>query len=817
VLQNMMSDIQYAARTLIARPGFSFAVILTLALGIGANALVFSLIDGIYFRALPYRDDAALVDLNNSYAKSGPVRAGVSIPDYLDRRESVPALADSALYTGASLTLSSGSAPERLDALRVTPSLFSTLGVSAALGRTFVDEEAQAGQDRVIVLGDGIWRNRFGADPGIVGRDLQINGESWRVVGVMPAGFMFPNRETQLFVPFAFTDAQRADRERGHEFSGSVGRLAPGADLSQVKAQCDAIIARNADRIGAMGADGAGFRSYITSSGFTVIGRPLRALLAGDQSKVLFLLQGAVSLVLLIVCANIANLLLARVSSRRKELSVRVALGAGRLRIARQLSIETLLLALIGGMFGLFIAVAGARVVSASGLVPDWVSVAVDLRTIGFVVALSIATALLFGWFPLWSALGASPQQALRESSKGSGGGAAARRVRNVLVIAQLALAVTLLAGSALLLRSFAKVIEEDPGFHSSGILTAAISLPSTRYTDRPAQARGFAKILEAVRSVPGVEYAGLADARLFNGGLGGASYRIDGREESAAPPHGHVLSVDDDYFKAMGIPLLSGREFSRADWDAAGNVVIIDQMFARKRFPAGDAIGSRINMGRPSEPDLYTIVGVVGTARYDNLDSENSEETYYFSFANSPSDTAMLTLRSSISAERLVAPLRVAIAAVDPDLPMFDIKTMDERIGLSLAGRRVPMQLLGGFALLSLVLAGIGIYGVLAFAVAQRSAEFGVRMAIGADSSQIHRHVFRDGGRLIAAGIGIGLIGAVVLGLVLRSQLFGVGSVDLPSLAAVVGLLTATAFLACWLPARRAAATDPMVALRNE
>ncbi|MEZ5521978.1 MAG: ABC transporter permease [Dokdonella sp.] len=817
MFDTLINDVRYALRTLLARPGFSAAVVLTLALGIGANALVFSLIDGLFLKALPYRDDASLIDLSNRYVKSGPQRAGVSIPDYIDRRDGVPALSDIALYTGASLNLSTEAGPQRLQALRATPSLFPTLGVGAALGRTFTEDEAKIGNDKVIVLGNALWRNGFNADPDIVGRDLRIDGEKWKVVGVMPEGFMFPNRDFQLFVPFAFTEEQLGDRQRGHEFSGSVARLAPGANLAQVQAQCDAIIRRNAERIGAMGADGAGFRSFIESSGFTVSAQPLRSILAGDQGVTLLLLQGAVGLVLLIVCANIANLLLTRFSSRRKEISVRAALGAGRRRIARQLFLETGLLALLGGVSGLAIAMGGARLVTDSGLVPSWVEIGLNWRTIGFGFGLSLIAALLFGVFPIWSAVGAPSQQALREAGRFGSGGRGANRMRRILVVVQLALAVTLLAGSGLMLRSFAKVLDEDPGFDSGGVLTAAISLPSTRYAERPARLAAFARILERVRSLPGVQAAGLSDMLPFDGNDGGASYRVDGREQTGTPPHGHVLNVNDGYFDALDIPLLRGRTFTRADWDEARKVVIIDQLFERKQFPNGDALGSRLDFGRPSAPDLYTIVGVVGTTKYTDLAAANREETYYFEFSDSAPASAMLTLRSTIPPAALVEPLREAIRSIDVDLPLFDVKTMQERIDLSLSGRRVPMQLLGVFAVIALVLAGIGIYGVLAFAVTQRTGEFGVRMAIGADASRIRRQVIGDGAGLIGSGLGLGLIGAIGLGLVLRSQLFGVGSIDLPSLAAVIVLLGTIALVACWLPARRAAATDPIEALRNE
>jgi predicted permease len=815
MLETMIQDLRYSLRTLAARPGFAAAVLLTLALAIGANTLVFSLIDAIYLKPLPYRDDAALIDLSNDYAKSGPMHAGVSIPDYLDRR-AVKSLADSALYTDTSVNLSIDEKPVRLHALYVTPSLFSTLGVSAAIGRTFAEDDAVAGHDKVVVLGNGVWQARFAGDPAAVGRDLRLNNETYRIVGVMPPGFMFPDRDTALYLPFVFGDKQKSDRERGHEFAGSVARLAHGATFASVKAECDAIIARNAERIGATGADGAGFRAFVKASGFTVGIRSLRAQLAGDHADVLFLLQGAVALVLLIACANIANLLLTRLSSRQKELSVRVALGAGRARIARQLVLEALVLAIAGGALGLLVAFGGAAIVLGSGLLPDWIGAAPDARTLGFALAVSIATGLFFGVLPALSTTGTRPQQVLRETGRLGGGGRGARRTRNALVVVQLALAVMLLASAGLLVRSFTRLIQENPGFRSSDVLTAAVSLPKGKYPDAAAWSRAFARIVDDIRKVPGVESASVVDGLQF-AGYSGASFRIAGRTTGGDVPHGHVLSVGDDYFKTMGIPVLSGRAFSRADWDTAAKVVVIDAMFEHKHFPKGDALTSRLDMGSPSKPDLYSIIGVVGTTKDTDLATEPREETYYFGFADARTPTALLAVRASVPPATLVDPLRATVLAFDPDLPLFDVRTMAERVDGSLTSRRVPLQLIGLFSGLALLLAAVGIYGVLAFAVAERTGEFGVRMAIGANAAEIERQVLGDGARLVVAGLAIGLAGAVALGFVLRSRLFGIGSVDLPSLALVMLVLAATAMAASWLPARRAARTAPVEALRYE
>ncbi|HET9033602.1 MAG TPA: ABC transporter permease [Dokdonella sp.] len=813
----LFNDFRHALRTLYRRPGFVAAVALTLAIAIGANTLVFSLIDSIYLKALPYPNASALIELNNSYAKSGPANAGVSIPDYLDRRAGVTALADSALYTGTNPGLSSGGAPERLRGLMATPSLFSTLGVAPQLGRTFGDDEALPNRDKVVVIANALWRNRFNSDPGIVGRDIRLDGQSYRVVGVMPEAFMFPNRETQIYLPFAFSEEQKDDRERGHEYSNVVARLAPGASIAQVKLQSDAIIQRNAERIGALGAEGAGFRDFIAASGFTVTAQPLRELLAGGSFDVLLLLQGAVLLVLLIACANIANLLMTRFSSRQKEFSVRVALGAGRMRIARQLILEAMILALIGGAAGLAIALAGGRLVDASGLLPDWVMVTPNLRLVGICLLFSLLASLIFGMIPILSVMGMKARQVMSDAGRLGSGGRKSNRARAVLAVVQLALAVTLLAGSALLLRSFSNVLNEDPGFDSKNLLTAAVALPSSKFADGPAQVRAVAQILQDVRNLPGVESATISDENPFSSREQGASYRIAGRPDNGASLHGHTLNVDADYFKTMEIPVLRGRTFTRADWDATAQVAIIDQAFEKKNFPDGDALNHQLNMGSPTEPVLYDIVGVVANVRTQDMARNSGEETFYRNFARRPSNTILLTLRTSTAPQALIEPLRSSIRSVDPDLVAFDIKTMDQRINLSMTGRRVPMQLLIGFASIALLLAGIGVYGVLAFGVAQRTSELGVRMAIGATALHIGQLVLKDGARLIAFGLAAGSVGAILLGFLIRSQLFGVGSIDPPSLLLVLALLAATGFVACWLPARRAARTTPMEALRDE
>ncbi|MGA8277688.1 MAG: ABC transporter permease [Rhodanobacteraceae bacterium] len=819
MIETLIQDIRYGLRTLATRPGFAAAALLTLALAIGANTLVFSLIDGVYLQPLPYHDDVALIDIENSYPKMGLELAGVSIPDYLDRKSQVPALADSALYSGASFNLAETGTPERVRGVRATPSLFSTLGVQPVLGRGFTADESVIGREKVVVIGNALWRNQFNADPTIIGRDLRLNDESYRVVGVMPRTFMFPDRDTQIYVPFAFTDAQKADTERGREFSQSVARLAPGATMADVKTQCDLVVQHNLARISTIGGKrGAQFKDFMQNAGFTVTVRSLRTQLAGDHTRVLLLLQLAVGLVLLIACANIANLLLTRLSARQKELSVRTALGASRARIARQLLIEAVLLAFGGAVIGMGIALVGQYLIGLSGLLPDWVSLHLDLRVLGFTFVVALVAGLLFGLFPVISAGTARPQQVLREAGRLGGGGRGARAVRDTLVVAQLALAVALLASAGLLVRSFSKVLDQSPGFDSSGVLTAALSLPDAKYPDGPARARVMTRMLDAARSLPGVTAAGLSDVRPMSGEINGSSYAILGQTYNGAAPHAFVRTVDSGYFKAMGIPLRRGRTFDASDWNSKDKVAVVDELFARKRFPDGNALGQVLDLSNGSGKTLhYTIVGVVGTVKNDDLAEQPKEETYYLDYGQEPARTIALVLRTRGAPATLAQPLRAAVQSVDPDQPLFDIMTLDQRIHTSLAGRRVPMQLIGAFAVLALLLAAIGIYGVLAFAVAQRTGEFGVRMAIGADGARIRREVLGDGARLVGIGLAIGMLGAFALGVVLKSQLFGVDRIDAPSLALVVAVLAATAFAACWMPARRAARIAPIEALRHE
>jgi predicted permease len=823
MLNHLLSDLRYGLRVLAAKPGFTLAAVLTLALGIGANTAVFSVIDGLLLRPMPYEDDSRLVEIYNTYPKNDLINAGDSIPDYLDRRDQAGALADSGLYHRQSYNLNVQGAPERLNGTMATPSTFSTLGVPAALGRVFNDEEGKLGNEHVAVLSFPLWKNVFGGDAGIVGRDVVMNGANYRVVGVMPESFFFPDRKTQLWTSFAFTDEQRSDKQRGWEFSDMVGRLKPGATTEQLDAQMDAIVQRNVERL-SQTSEGANWRGFVETSGFTGRSRSLRTALVGDLRQILWLLQALVSCVLLIACANVANLMLTRLSARQKELSVRAALGAGRARIARQLLIESLMLSLLGGLAGLGFAYASIAAISALGLGGASASftIGIDASVLGYALLLAIGTGLLFALFPLLSMRHGASLSGLKEGGRGNSAGPGAGRLRGALSVVQTAMAVALLGVCGLLIRSFMEVRQQSPGFVSDNILSATIDLPKNRYPDAASQARFDERLLQEARALPGVKSAGLVSNMPFTGNNGSQSYIVEGRDpKEGVTPHGFSQTVDEDFFKTMQIPLLQGRPFSDADTETAPGVAIVDEILVNKYFRGQNPIGKRIAQNYEttdmSKTKWLTIVGVVGTVKHERLSEHTIKETIYTYYKQNASPYTTLALRSDASLSSLVAPLRAALQRVDPEQPVFDIRSMSERIAISLDDRRTPMLLLVGFAGIALALSAVGIYGVLAFAVALRTGEIGVRLSLGADRNDILKLVLRDGGKLIVIGLVLGLVGAIGIAFVMRSQLFGVGVVDPLSLSAVLVLIGGTALFACWLPARRAAKVSPIEALRYE
>ncbi len=818
-LDTLFQDIRHAARMWSKNLGFAALCVFVLALGIGANTTIFSLVSAALLRRLPYPDADRLVWVWNQYPKSRLPKAAVSIPDYLDRRAQADALEESALLRPGSYNLgASGGTPERVLGLAVTPSFFAVLGTQPRLGRGFTEAEAQLGAEGVVVLSDALWKSHYGADPAIVGRDVPVNGESRRVVGVMSPGFVSPLASTQLWVPFAFTPAQQTDNERGNEFSAMIARLRPGASITLANEQVSAIVRRNLDRLPQLKqfAETSGFGAYVIS---------YRDELVGDLRPTLWLLQVGVGFLLLIACANVANLLLMRATTRRKDLAVRRARGAGRGRLAQQLLTESVLLALIGGSLGVLLAVWGVEGLAwlgADQIPRAFKPIRVDRTALAFTLLISVATGLLFGLAPLLAAWrqknlpAALKDSGARSVSSGRGEG----RARGMLVVAETGLALTILLAATLLARSVWNLRQVNPGFRAAGVLSAQLSLPKNRYADAAAMRAFFERALTEVRAVPGVGAAGLVSSVPFGDSQSGASYNINGYTlgpgENA--PHANVQTVDPGYFSTLGIPLLRGRLFSDADGANAPKVVLIDRLLATRYFSDGDPLGREIFFDSPdANPTRWTIVGVVNTVRATELAKPVEKETIYFPLAQAPQANMALLARTTLAPQALTSAVREAVRRADAELPLFDVKTMDQRLVESLQSRQGPMWLLALFGLSALLLAAVGLYGVLASAVAQRTREIGIRMALGAQRGHVLRWVLGQGMVLTLIGVGAGLAASLGLMRFLRGWLYGISPGDPLTFGGIALLLGGVAFFACLLPARRATRVNPIVALREE
>ncbi len=808
----LLNDVRHALHSLAARPGFTTAAVLTLALGIGANAAIFNVINALIWRPLPYPNADRIVAIDHSYANTGE-RGGSTIPDYLDQSAQASSLADVAIYQYASFNLGTATAPVRLVGMRATPSLFPTLGTQPLLGRAFGDEEAVTGRDHVAILSYGAWRNQFSGDRAIIGRDVPLNGESYRIVGVMPKGFFFPDRDVQVWAPYTIKPEQRSDVERGKSDVQSIGLLKPGATLPQLETELRTITARNAARSSQL-------REDYATTGFVINAKPLQEAWFDGLHETLWLLQGFVALVMLIALANVANLVLVRFSASRRDFALRAALGAGRLRLDRQVVIETSLLTLFGGVVGLLLATATIPLLGRIGFNESRRWSAIDLglgsTSTAFVLGLSLAMGLLLGAITAWSLRNARGFDLLRASGHAGGAGLGKGRVRNTLVIGQFALTLMLLVGAGLLLKSFQCLLDTDPGFDSANLLTARLDLPKTNFAEVAARSDYYERLLAATRTLPGIDMAAYTGSLPFDGHTGISGYNAEGYAGADADALvAQRQSVSEDYFSALGIPLLEGRAFTPGDTATSTPVVIVDETLAKHLWPNHGALGQHLKM--EDDSTWMTVVGVARAVKQNDLGEKRKRDALYWPVRQRARTSGELVVKSSLPPTALIPRLREAALHVDAALPIYDIQTLDERIAHSLDWRRAPMVLLGTFAGLALLLAAVGIYGLLAFTMAQRTSELGVRLAVGAKARDVLQLVIGDGMRLCAIGVAIGLVGALAIGRLMRAQLFGVGANDPLVFAAVTGVLTATALLACWLPARRAARINPVVALRNE
>ena len=818
-METLLHDLRYGIRMLSRKPGFTVVAVLALALGIGANTAIFSVVNGVVLRALPYKNPESLmlvwsrVALPQGQAGTGefPVAAG----DFTDWRDQNQSFTEIAGFHSQPFNITGGGEPEYLGGVRASASLFQLLGIEAKLGRTFLPDEDQPGASRVVIISHGFWERRFGADPQIIGKTLTLDDESYTVVGVMPADFQFPRkgempggymfpRRVELYTPLAWTPAQASDRNR--DFMAVVARLKPGVNAAQAQADMDAVAERLEEE----------YPQSNTNKGVLIV--PLHQQAIGDVRTALLVLLGAVAFVLLIACANVANLLLARAASRQREIAIRTALGASRSRIVRQLLTESIVLALAGGTLGILLAMWGIKLLMAisPANLPRVDAISIDGRVFGFTFAVSIVTGIVFGLVPAIQASKPDVNEALKEGGRASTTGH--NRFRSLLVVSEVALSLVLLIGAGLMIRSFVRLLNESPGLDPENVLTLDVVLPRNKYTG-PQQMAFFQQVIDRMKALPSVKSAGAVFPLPLSGAEEGMGFSIEGRPP-AAP--GESLStgprwVSPDYFKVMGLRLMRGREISEGDGSNSPNVLVINEAMAGRFFPDEDPIGKRIAFNRVNGvPNWREIVGVVGNVKDIALDTEPRPQMY-IPFTQSPIFIMTLVLRTAGDPLSLVAAARGEVVAVNPSQPISNVHTMEELVSNSAAQRRFNMLLLSIFAGVALLLAAVGIYGVMSYAVAQRTHEMGVRMALGARTPDVLALVIKQGMTLALSGVGIGLAAAYGLTRILESLLYGVSPTDPLTFSMIAVLLALIALLACYLPARRATKVDPMNALRYE
>ncbi|WP_224242588.1 ABC transporter permease [Hyalangium gracile] len=809
-MDHLLQDARYALRLLRKTPGFALAAVLALALGIGANSAVFSVVNGVLLRPLPFAEPERLVRIFGNFPSLGLNNIPTSVLEFRDYQERPRTLESVGAYAVADITLTGQDVPERLRATLASASLLPTLGVSPMMGRGFSPEEETQGRDRVVVLTHRVWRGRFGAKPDILGTTLSLDGQPYTVVGVLPAGFEYPQR-TDLYVPFAPTPELLEPPARGQRFLDIVARLKPGVTVEGARKDMQRVVA---DMLA------ANPQGYGTKGGWHNTVLSMEEQTVGGVRSTLWLLLGAVGFVLLIACTNVANLLLARAAARSREISIRAALGAGRRRLMTQFLTESLVLALSGGVLGLLLAMWGMDVLLAiigDGL-PRAAEVRLDGRVVVFTAAISVLTGVLFGLVPALQASRADLHGAMREGERGTTGHGSGR-VRSVLVVSQVALALVLLVGAGLFLRSFVALQAVDAGFEPQGVLTARLSLPEERYSEEPKRAAVLREFLERARAAPGVEAAGLSTLLPLTGRSDWTT-QVEGKPMSPGDPERPAVEyrvVSADYLQVLRVPLLRGRMLSDSDGFTAPHAVVINETMARAFFPGEEALGQRIRpQSRTPDAPWATVVGIVKDVREWGLDVP-ARATAYYSVLQRPVLGAYLVVRTRQAPESLLATLQAELRAVDRDLPLYDVAPMEAVVDGSVAQRRFSMVLLMIFAGVAVVLASLGIYGVIAYTVTQRTRELGIRMALGARQGDVLGLVVKHGMRLTLLGVGVGLLLALGLGRLLSALLYGVQAHDPLTFVGVAALLAGVALLASWLPARRAAKVDPALTLRAE
>jgi len=822
-METLIRDIKLAAKLLWKDRGFATTAILTLAICIGANAAIFTIVNAVLLRPLPVPESDNILIMSNQYPKAGAADSTNSgVPDYYDRVKAVTAFEEQALYNflGGG-TIEINGTPQRIVGMGATPSLFRLLKVRPAAGRVFTNEEGEAGSEQKVILSYGLWQQLYGKDEKAIGRELRINGRTFAIVGVMPPDFLFVDPNVQVWTPLAFTPQQRSDESRHSNSWTNIGRLKPGATLEQAQTQVNALNAANLDRF-------PKWKDLLINAGFHTTVHRLQDVLVRRVKGTFYLLWGGAAFVLLIGCVNIANLVLARSALRKKELTTRLALGATRGRIARYLMVESLTVSMLGGVAGLAVGVGAMRAIGFLGLdrIPRGTEIRMDSSVFLFTLGVAAIVGVLIALVPAADLFKVNLSRVLQEEGRTGTSGRKRRATRRAMVVVQVAFAFLLLIGSGLLLASFRQLLAIDPGFKAEGVTTASIVVPGVRYAGDPEVRTFMGRALSAVRSMPGVSSAGVTSIIPLGGNHNDSVILAEGYVmqpgESLISPM--QVRVTPGYFETMGATLKRGRFFTDSDSEKSLKTLIIDETLARKFWPNADPIGRR--MYRPNDPndlmkidektEWLTIVGVIADMHMDDITGNTSIGAYYYPFEQSPRRFVTLAIKSSLGREPLVKNLRAEIGRMDPEMALFDIRSMTELMDSSLMSRRTAVILATAFGGIALFLSAVGIYGVLAFVVTQRTREFGIRIALGSSAADIFRLVLREGVVLVAVGLIVGLGGAVAMRSVLETQIYGVRPLDPFVIGIALAGLTVVALSACALPARRATRLDPVRVLNS-
>ncbi|HEY3600405.1 MAG TPA: ABC transporter permease [Chthoniobacterales bacterium] len=813
----MFQDLRHALRLLAKNPLFALVGIVTLALGIGATTAIFTLVNALLIKPLPYQDPSRLVLLFEHFKAQHLDAIPVSPPEFLEYKSQLKSFNNLAAFDTATFNLSEGELPERIFGAKVSADLFPLLGVQPIRGRTFRPEENAVGRDDVIVISERLWRRKFDRDPRILGSKLIADGRSFTVVGIMPASFEFPlplfnvtggqfGERADIWQPVAFTD--REMKNRGSRSYGVIGRLAPDVSPQKAQAEIETLVRGMRQRYP---------DNYPKGDSFGATLYPLKEQVVGPMKPLLLILLGAVALVLLIACANLATMMLARATTREREMAIRVAVGASRWRLLRQSLTESIGLALIGAAGGILLAIWAIDLVRSIGAqtIPRLSEVRLDPTVLLVTLAIAVATGVAFGITPGLASGRLDLTESLKEGGRGSTAGRRHNRLRNILVIAEVALALVLLTGAGLLLKSFVRLGNVHPGFNPDHVLTAEISLPRLRYPDKQSQINFFNELERRVRNLPGVKNAGLTTILPMSGINSDSSFEIEGRPMDAAHPgpDEEVRLVSADYFRTMEMPLIKGRFFTAGDKLDAPPVVMINQALARKYWPNEDPVGKRMRVPTREGRVWTTIIGMVGDVHHRGLDQPVKPE-WYAPLTQGPYPSVILAVRSAQDPASLTNAIRHEVQAIDAAQPIAHVRTLDEVIADSIAPRRLSVVLLTIFAGLALLLASVGIYGVMSFLVVQRTHEIGVRMALGAQRGDVLRLIISRAGLLISAGTILGLIIAFLSTSFLRSALYATSALDLTTFLFVTVTLALVALAASYIPARRATRADPMIAL---